>query len=263
MSRGTLHASSTTYKRAHFSSWRCLPRGCLNASYLDVAFHAALARGFGFGRADVVHYFLLRTTMAARQKKQVKIEGRPVWAGGFRFGAYAQFAGYPRLRQSGGRKTEDAAQGALDRQRATPTDTADGRLQKFSRRRARTGLASPARMKGSTFAKPAYANPILVLDQFLARGRSESAKARVDCGGTSLRATGNAGSCGGKTLDTQTGFVSPENRYGHNRLGIAPSEWNASRGKLAKWQTPSAWRCDDAFCFLGSVRACDTRPANA
>jgi alanine racemase len=47
---------------------------------LDVAFHAALARGFGFGRADVVHYFLLRTTMAARQKKQVKIEGRPVWA---------------------------------------------------------------------------------------------------------------------------------------------------------------------------------------
>src|ERR1700730_12679370 len=54
--------------------------GCAIASNLAVVFHAASARRFGPGRADVVHYFLLRTTMAARQKNQVKIEGRPVWA---------------------------------------------------------------------------------------------------------------------------------------------------------------------------------------
>jgi alanine racemase len=52
----------------------------LIASNLPVVFQEASARRFGRGRGDVVHYFLLRTTMAARQKKQVKIEGRPVWA---------------------------------------------------------------------------------------------------------------------------------------------------------------------------------------
>src|SRR6202043_3952690 len=31
-------------------------------------------------RADVVHYFSLRTTMAPNPTKQLKIEGRPVWA---------------------------------------------------------------------------------------------------------------------------------------------------------------------------------------
>jgi alanine racemase len=50
------------------------------ASNLAVIFHEASARRLGPGRADVVHYFFLRTTMAARQKGQVKIEGRPVWA---------------------------------------------------------------------------------------------------------------------------------------------------------------------------------------
>jgi alanine racemase len=52
----------------------------LIASNLPVVFQEASARRFGRGRGDVVHYFLLRTTMAARQKNQVKIEGRPVWA---------------------------------------------------------------------------------------------------------------------------------------------------------------------------------------
>ncbi|HEY4817060.1 MAG TPA: alanine racemase [Candidatus Acidoferrum sp.] len=54
--------------------------GSAIASNLAVVFHAASARQFGPGRADVVHYFPLRTSMAARQKNQVKIEGRPVWA---------------------------------------------------------------------------------------------------------------------------------------------------------------------------------------
>ncbi|HKB97514.1 MAG TPA: hypothetical protein VKD23_01880, partial [Terriglobales bacterium] len=45
-----------------------------------VVFHEASARRFGPGRADVVHYFLSGTTMSPRQKDQLKIEGRPVWA---------------------------------------------------------------------------------------------------------------------------------------------------------------------------------------
>src|SRR6202171_6840452 len=49
------------------------------ASNLAVVFHAASARRFGPGRADVVHYFPLRTTMA-RQKHQPKSDGPPVWA---------------------------------------------------------------------------------------------------------------------------------------------------------------------------------------
>src|SRR4029077_13546362 len=47
---------------------------------LAVVFHAASARRFGPGRADVVHYFPLRTTMSPRQKSRLKIDGRPVWA---------------------------------------------------------------------------------------------------------------------------------------------------------------------------------------
>ncbi len=56
------------------------PAGLAIASNLAVVFQEASALRFGTGRGDVVHYLPLRTTMAARQKKQVQIEGRPVWA---------------------------------------------------------------------------------------------------------------------------------------------------------------------------------------
>jgi alanine racemase len=54
--------------------------GAALASNLAVVFHVASARRLGPGRADVVHYFSLRTIMSPRRKSQLKIEGRPVWA---------------------------------------------------------------------------------------------------------------------------------------------------------------------------------------
>src|SRR5260370_7068596 len=54
--------------------------GSAIASNLAVVFHAASARRFGPGRADVVHYFPLRTTMSPRPTRQPKIDGRPVCA---------------------------------------------------------------------------------------------------------------------------------------------------------------------------------------
>src|SRR5258708_16223293 len=64
---------------ACLDSW-CSVCGIAIASNLAVVFHAASARRFGPGRADVVHYFPLRTTMSPRPKSQPKIDGRPVWA---------------------------------------------------------------------------------------------------------------------------------------------------------------------------------------